>query len=88
MFEQVDSCYWIPVNGRCSFLVLLVSPLGPTVSDPLLLELWREVPALPFLVTLVPFATAQPCPPPPWHNKLRKKSTYTDKSDAVLSCYS
>lgn len=50
-------CYWMPVNGRCRFLVLCVSPLGLTVSDPLLPELWREVPALPSLLMLVPFAT-------------------------------
>lgn len=81
-------CYWMPVKGRCSFLVLRVSSLGLTVSDPLLPDLWREVPALPFLLTLVPFATVQPSPSPPWNNKLRKKSTYTNKNSVVLSCYS
>lgn len=78
----------MPVHGRCSFLVLRVSPLGLAVSDLLLPELWREVPALLFLVTLVPFATVQPSSPHPWHSKLRKKSTHTKRTDAVLICYS
>lgn len=80
--------YWVAVNGSRSFPLLPVSPFELAVHGPLLHELLREVPALPFSLGLVPFATVQPSLSPPWCNKLTKKSTYANRNYVVLSCYS